>query len=83
MLVSGVQQSDLVIHIDCCCCSFIQSSPTLCNPMDCSTPGFPVLYQLLELAQTHAHCVYDVIQPAPPLLSLSPPALNLSQHLSQ
>ena len=38
-----------------CCCSVTQSCPTLCNPMDCSVPGFPVLYQLLELTQTHVH----------------------------
>ena len=43
-------------------CSVIQLCPTLCNPMDCSTPGFPVLYHLLELAQTHVHWVGDAIQ---------------------
>ena len=48
--------------------------------MDCSTPGFPVLHHLLELAQTHVHRVGDAIQPSHPLLSPSPPALNLSQH---
>ena len=52
----------------------------LCDPMDCSTPGFPVHHQLLELAQTHVHRVGDAIQPSHPLLSPSPPALNLSQH---
>ena len=45
-----------------------QSCPTLCDPMDCSTPGFPVLHHLLELAQTHVHWVGDAIQPSPPLL---------------
>ena len=48
--------------------------------MDCSTPGFPVHHQLPELAQTHIHWVSNAIQPAHPLLSLSPPAFNLSQH---
>ena len=48
--------------------------------MDCSMPGFPVLHQLLELAQTHVHRVGDAIQPSHPLSSPSPPALNLSQH---
>ena len=48
--------------------------------MDCSTPGFPVLHHLLELAQTHGHRVSDAIQPSYPLLSPSPPAFNLSQH---
>ena len=41
------------------CCSVAKSSPTLCNPMNCSTPGFPVLHYLLELAQTHVHWVSD------------------------
>ena len=48
--------------------------------MDCSMPGFPVLYLLLELAQTHVPWVGDVIQPSCPLSSPSPPAFNLSQH---
>ena len=53
---------------------------TLCNPMNCSTPGFPGLHRLLEFAQTHVHWVSDAIQLSHPLLSPSPPALNLSQH---
>ena len=60
--------------------SAAQSCPTLCNPMDCSTPGFPVHHQLLELPQTHVHQVSDAIQPSHPLSSPSPPAFNLSQH---
>ena len=60
--------------------SVTQSCPTLCNPMDCSTPGLPVYHQLLELAQTHVHWVSDAIQPSHPLSSPSPPAFNLSQH---
>ena len=48
--------------------------------MDCSTPGFPVLYHLLELAHTHVHSVDEAIQPSHPLSTPSPPALNLSQH---
>ena len=48
-----------------CCCSVAQSCPTLCYPMDCSMPGFPVLHQLPELAQTHVHWVSDAIQPFP------------------
>jgi len=51
----------------------------LCDPMDCSTPGFPVHHQLPKLAQTHVHWVSDAIQPSHPLSSPSPPALNLSQ----
>ena len=58
--------------------SVAQSCPTLCNPMDCSTPGFPVHHQLPELTQTHVHWVSDAIQPFHPLSSASP-AFNLSQ----
>ena len=58
--------------------SVAQSCPTLCNPMDCSAPGFPVHHQLLELAQTHVHRVSDAFQQSHPLLSPSPPAFNLS-----
>ena len=53
---------------------------TLCNPMNCSMPGFPVLHCLLEFAQTHVHWVGDAIQPSHPRLPPSPLALNLSQH---
>ena len=59
--------------------SVAQSYPTLCDPMDCSTPGFPVPHHLPELAQTHVHWVDDAIQPSsvPPS---SPPAFSLSWH---
>ena len=57
-----------------------QSCPTLCDPMDCNTSGFPVHHQLLKLAQTHVHQVSDAVQPSHPLSSPSPPALNHSQH---
>ena len=60
--------------------SVTQSCPALCDPMDCSTPGFPVHHQLPELVQTHVHRVGDAIQPSHPLSSPSPPAFNLSQH---
>ena len=60
--------------------SVIQSCSTLCNPMDCSTTGFPVHCQLPELTQTHVHWVSDASQPSHPLSSPSPPAFNLSQH---
>ena len=59
--------------------SVTQSCPTLCDPMDCNTPGFPVHHQLLEHAQAHVHWVGDAIQPSHPLLSPSS-AFNLSQH---
>ena len=61
-------------------CSIAQSCPTLCHPMDCSKPGFPVLHYLPELAQTHVCWVDDATQPSHPLLPPYPPALNLSQH---
>ena len=60
--------------------SVTQSCLTLCDPMDCSTPGFPVHHQLLLFTQTHVHWVGDAIQPSHPLSSPSPPALSLSQH---
>ena len=60
--------------------SVAQSCLTLCNPVDCSTPGFPVHHQLPEPTQTHVHWVGDAIQPSHPLSSPSPPAFNLSQH---
>ena len=62
------------------CYSVTRSCPTLCDLMNCSTPGLPVLHCLPEFAQTHVHWVSDAIQPSHPLLPLSPMALNLSQH---
>ena len=63
------------IILYCCCCSIFQLCLTLCGPMDCSTPGFPVLHHLLEFAPTHVHLLGDAIQP-------SPPTFNLSQRVS-
>ena len=60
--------------------SVAQSCPTLCDPMDCSTPAFPIHHQLPEPAQAHVHQVGDVIQPFHPQFPPSPPAFNLSQH---
>ena len=60
--------------------SVAQSCLTLCNRMDCSSPGFPVHHQPPELAQTHVHRIGDAIQPSHPLSAPFPPALNLSQH---
>ena len=54
--------------------SVTESCPSLCNPMDCSTPGFPVHHQPLEFTQTHVHWVSDGIQPSHPLLFPPPPA---------
>ena len=60
--------------------SAAQSCPTLCNPMDRSTPGLPVHHHLPEFTQTHVHRVSDAIQPSHPRSPPSPPAFNLSQH---
>ena len=67
-----------ILH--CCCCSLAQSSPTLCDPMGCSTPGFPVLHYLPEFAQIHVRWVGAAIQSSHPLSSPSHLALNLFQH---
>ena len=60
--------------------SLPQLCPTLCDPIDRSTPGLPVHHELPESTPTHIYCVGDAIQPSQPLSSLSPPALSLSQH---
>ena len=62
------------------CCSIAKLCLTLYDTMDCSMPGFPVLHELPESAQTHVHWVSDATQPSHPLLPTSPPALSLSQH---
>jgi len=60
--------------------SVAQSCPTICDPLNCSKPGFPVHHHLLELAQTHVHQLGDAIQPSHPLSSPSYPAFNRPQH---
>ena len=88
VLVSGVQQSDPVIYkskyVSCSVqfSSVAQLCPTLCDPMNRSTPGLPVHHQLLEFTQTHVHRVSDAIQPSHSLSSPSSPAPNPSQHQS-
>ena len=62
-----------------CCSAVTQSYPTICDPMDCSTSGFPVLDYFQEFAQTCVHCVGDAIQPSH-LLSSPVPTFDLSQH---
>ena len=80
LLVSAVQCELAISSVQFS--SVAQSCPTLCNPMNRSTPGLPVHHQLLEFTQTHVHRVSDAIQPAHPLSSPSPPAPNPSQHQS-
>ena len=71
---SGIQFSSVQFS------SVAQSCPTLCEPMNCSTPGLPVHHQLSEFTQTYVHWGDDAIQPSHLLSSPSPPAVNLSQH---
>ena len=61
-------------------CSVTKLCSTLCDPMDCSTPGFPVPHHLFEFTPVHFHWVSDAIQPSHSLPPPSPPAFNLSQH---
>ena len=63
-----------------CCCSVTQSCLTLCDPMDCSTPGLPVPHHLLKYSLVHVHCISDAIQLSPHLMPSSPSALSLCQH---
>ena len=72
--INGKTKINHIWHIYC---SVAQSCPTLCNPMDCSTPGFPVHHHFPEFAQTHIYWVSDAIQSSG---SLSPRAFSLSQH---
>ena len=60
--------------------SVVQSCPTLCDPINCSTPGLPVHHHLPKFTQTHVHRVRDAMQPSHPLSSPFPPAPNPSQH---
>ena len=84
MSISGGMDKEDMVHIytqwNIQFSSVAKSCPTLCDPLKHSTPGLPVHHQLSEPTQTHVHRVGDAIQPSHPLLSPSPPALNLSQH---
>ena len=86
MSISRRTDKEVVVHMHNGIFSLIQFSSvtqsclTLCDPMDCSTPGLRVHPQLPEFTQTHVHRVSDAIQPSHPLSSPSPPAFNLSQH---
>ena len=74
------KRTDCKSRVPQCCCLVAKSSPALCDPIACSTPGFPVLHCLLEFAQTHVHWVSNAIQPSHPLPYPCPPAFNLFQH---
>ena len=71
-----------ILHSSVQFTSVAQSCPTLCDPMNRSTPGLPVHHQLPEFTQIHVHRVSDAIQPSHPLSSPSPLAPNPSQHQS-
>ena len=73
---------DVWSHVSQSGSSVAQSCPTLCDPMNRSTPGLPVHHQLPEFTQTHVHQVSDAIQPSHPPSPPSPPAPNPSQHQS-
>ena len=85
---SGIKWGEVSVQVSCAyviygissVSSVAQSCLTLCDPMDCSTPGFPVHHQLSEFTQTLVHWVGDAIQPSHPLSSPSPPTFSLSQH---
>jgi len=80
-LVTKWEEGELsLIESKCTLLFLFLSCVRLCNPMVCSTPGFPVLHHLLELAQIHVHWVSDAIQPSHPLSSPSPPAFYFSQY---
>ena len=82
-MVAKFQHSQTILSIQSSIVQFssiAQLCLTLCNPMDCSMPGFPVCHQLPEFTQTHVHQVGDMIQPSHPLSSPSPLTFNLSQH---
>ena len=72
----------LMVILRRCCYSVAKLCPTLCDSMDCSMPGFPVLHYLPECAQTPVHWVGNDIQPSHLLFPPSPPALSLPQHQS-
>ena len=79
---SGTQSHPNLNHggNGCGCCSVTPSCPTLCDPMDFSRTGLPVLHHIMEFAQTHIHRIGNAMQPSHPLASPSPPAFNLSRN---
>ena len=79
-IVMNILAATILDQITDCGCSVAKSRPMLCDSMDCSTPGFPVLHHVLGFAQTYIHWVGDAIQPSHPLSPPSPPAFNLSEH---
>ena len=83
LLISSIEATSFLENVSnltfCFCCSVVKLCPTLCDPMNCNTPGFPVLHYLPEFAQTHVHWVSDALQSSRPLPPVCPLAFNLSQ----
>ena len=83
LLISSREATSFLENVSkltfCFCCSVVKLCPTLCDPMNCNTPGFPVLHYLPEFAQTQVHWVSDALQSSRPLLPVCPLAFNLSQ----
>ena len=71
LLKSSESYKIIISFISFSCCPVTMSCPTLCELMDCSMPGFPILHYLLEFAQTHVHWVSDAIQPSHPVAPFS------------
>ena len=84
-LLDKLELKNIIVQVHCTlriyCCSVTPSFLTLCDPMDCSIPGFPVLHHLRELAQIHVHWVGDATKTFHPLLSPSPPAFYLDPSI--
>ena len=81
ILIQSAEYTYIYVYLSLLSISSVaQSCLTLCDPMDCGKPGFPVHYQLLEPTQIHVHCVSDTIQPSHPPLSPFPPAFSHFQH---
>ena len=79
--VSQTETQKVFVNTRCYCCSVATSCLTLCDPMDCSTPGFPVLHSLLKFAQAYAHWVNDAIQPSHSMSPPSPHAFSLCHSI--
>ena len=78
--MNGLRRCGVYIQWNTCCCSVTQACPTLCDPVDCSTPDLPVPHHLPRFAQVRVHCIGDAVQTSHPLTLSSPSALNLFQH---
>ena len=79
LIINSLVTIHLAFVFYMCCSSVTQSRPSLCNPMDCSTPGLPVPHHLPKFTQVHVHCISDAIQSSHPLTLFSS-AVNLPQH---